>query len=68
MAGFIKNEQRVGEMEENTKGQDGSDKTLSISILKLNKQHVLLYFSTYMLRVNNSVVCKDYILVFRFNY
>ena len=39
-------------MEENAKSQDGGDKTLSISILKLNKQHVLLYFSTYQLHLN----------------
>ena len=34
-------------MEENAKGQDGSDKMLSISIsiLMLNKLHVLLHFS-----------------------
>ena len=32
--------------------QDGCDKMLLIFILKLNKLHVLLYFSTYKLRVN----------------
>ena len=43
MATFIKfiYIERVGEMEENAKQkQDGDDKTLSISILKLNKLHV----------------------------
>ena len=44
--------QRVGKIEENAKCQDGGDKTLPISILKLNKLHVLLYFSTYKLWVN----------------
>ena len=39
-------------MEENIKSQDGSDKTLLILILKLNKLHVLLYFSSYKFRVN----------------
>ena len=38
-------------MEENAKIRDGIDKLLSILILKLNKLHVLLYFSTYKLRV-----------------
>ena len=43
---------RVGEMEENAKNnQDGGDKTLSISILKLSKLHVLLHFSTFKLWV-----------------
>ena len=32
--------QRVGEMEENAKSQNGSYKTLSISILDLNERHV----------------------------
>ena len=40
----------------------GGDKMLSILILKLNKLHVLLYFSTYKLRVNlmwyvNNIFC-----------
>ena len=39
------NRQRFGGMEENVKSQEGSDKSLSILILKLNKLHVLLYFS-----------------------
>ena len=39
-------------MEENVKSQDCSDKMLSISILKLNKLHVLLYFKTYKLQIN----------------
>ena len=39
-------------MEENAKCLDGGDKTLSISILKLNNLHVLLYFFTYKLRVD----------------
>ena len=50
---------RVGEMENNAKSQDGghkyqdgSHKMLSISILMLNKLHVLLHFSTYKVRVN----------------
>ena len=45
-------EQRVGEMEENAKSQDGGDQSLSILVLKLNKLHVLLHFSTYKLWVN----------------
>ena len=45
--------ERVGEMEENAKiNQDDGNKMLSISILKLNKLHVLLHFSTYKLRGN----------------
>ena len=36
----------VGEIEENAKSQDGGDEMLSILILKLNKLHVVLYFST----------------------
>ena len=39
-------------MEENAKSQNGGDKTLSISILRLNKLQVLLYFSTHKLREN----------------
>ena len=38
--------QRVGEMEENAKSQEGGNKMLSVLILKLNKVHVILYFST----------------------
>ena len=38
--------QRVCEKEENVKSQDGGDKTLSISILKLNRLHVLLCSSS----------------------
>ena len=41
----------------------GCDKVWSISILKLNKLHVLFYFSTYRLPVN--ILCKEYILLFR---
>ena len=53
MASFIKfYGKRVSEMEENAKIQDGGDKTRSILILKLNKLHVLLYFSTYRMPVN----------------
>ena len=46
MATFLKFMGRVCEMEENAKCQDGDDKTPLIFILKLNKLHVLLYFST----------------------
>ena len=46
MATFIEFMSKVGEMEENAKTQDDGDKTLSISILKLNKLHVLLHIST----------------------
>ena len=34
------------------KSKDSDSKTLLILILKLNKQHVLSYFSTYKLRIN----------------
>ena len=37
---------KVGEMEENAKDQDGGDKAPSILILKFNKRHVLIHFST----------------------
>ena len=46
-------------MEENAKIQDGDDKMLSILILKLSKLHVLLYFSTYKLRVNMLCYIKN---------
>ena len=48
-------------MEENAQSQDGDDKTLSI--LKLNKPRVLLYFSTYQLRVKKALDVK-YIFCF----
>ena len=35
-------------MEEDAKSQDGGDETLLFQILKLNKLHVLLYFSMYL--------------------
>ena len=38
--------ERVGEMEENAKSQDGGDKPLLILILMLNKLHVLMHFLT----------------------
>ena len=38
--------QRVGDMEENTKGRDGGHEALSILNFKLNKLHVLLHIST----------------------
>ena len=38
-------------MDENVKSQEGSDKTLSVLIFKLNKLRVLC-FSTYELQVN----------------
>ena len=46
--------QRVGEMEENAKrkAKMTAIKHLSISILKLNKLHVLLHFSLEKLHVN----------------
>ena len=46
-------------MEENVKIQDGGDKLLLISVLKLNKLHVLLYLSTYKFRVNILLYVKD---------
>ena len=52
-------------MKENAKFQDGGDKTLLISILKLNKLHVLLYVSTYKLRVKISWYVKKNLLLFR---
>ena len=44
--------ERVGEMEENAKTQDASDKTPLILILKLNKLHGLLHLLSYELHVN----------------
>ena len=63
MASFIKSEQRICEMEENAKIQDGNHKMLSISISKSNKLHVLLHLSTYRLQVNilwyvNDIFCS----------
>ena len=58
-------EQGVDEMENNAKIQDGSIIMLSISILKLNKLHVLLYLLTYTLRVNILWSVKNIFLLFR---
>ena len=56
---------RVGEwrMEDNEKRQDGSDKTLSISILKLNKVHFIIFFNLKFVDKYN-VVCNGYIWLF----
>ena len=62
MSTFIKLRERVDEMEENAKSQDGRDKPPLI--FKWNKQHVLLHFLTYKLQVNIFLVCKEYILHF----
>ena len=47
MATFITfmERERVGEMEENAKSQNGGNKTLSISLLMLIKLNVLLEFA-----------------------
>ena len=46
MATLINSIGRVGEWKRMKKHQDDGDKTPSISILKLNKLHVLLHIST----------------------
>ena len=45
--------------------QDGGNKTLSISILQLNKLHVLLCFLKTLVAGKCIMVCKEYILLFR---
>ena len=55
-------------MEENVKSQDGGNKMLSISILRLNK---LFYFSTYKAWVNILWYIKNifcFLLFFKVNY
>ena len=52
-------------MEENAKIQDGSDKTLLISISMVNKQYVLLYFSTYKLWMNTLWYVQNIFGLFR---
>ena len=50
---------RVGEIGENAKRQNGTNECLLISLLKLNKRHVLLYLFNLVV-----VVCKEYYLAF----
>ena len=51
-------------MEENAKSQDGGDKMLLISILKL--EHALLYFFNLKVGGKYIVLYKEHILPFRF--